>query len=202
MLRCKPLIQDPARYNPTSSVCFCTRGSFLWHMQGMGISGPKIQDLAVTCLADFAETSLVNCGKIAAVSGGPALAEIASAAVHDRHRSMLESQLTRLMSILAQDCPIRYPTTPAPAISDACISRSAASFVRALKHVWPSIRPNRIQLQHPGRLAIYLPDPGPSWICLRGQLFKQNNAPVESCDTQSSHPLAICPCYLNPSCVT
>ena len=77
-------------------------------MQGKGISGPKIQDLAVTCLADFAETSLVNCGKIAAVSGGPALAEIASAAVHDRHRSMLESQLTRLMSILAQDCPIRY----------------------------------------------------------------------------------------------
>lgn len=79
-------------------------------MQGKGISGPKIQDLAVTCLADFAETSLVNCGKIAAVSGGPALAEIASAAVHDRHRSTLESQLTRLMSILAQDCPIRYPT--------------------------------------------------------------------------------------------
>ena len=81
-----------------------------WGMQGKGISGPKIQDLAVTCLADFAETSLVNCGKIAAVSGGPALAEIASAAVHDRHRSTLESQLTRLMSILAQDCPIRYPT--------------------------------------------------------------------------------------------
>ena len=79
-------------------------------MQGKGISGPKIQDLAVTCLADFAETSLVNCGKIAAVSGGLALSEIASAAVHDRHRAMLESQLTRLMSILAQDCPIRYPT--------------------------------------------------------------------------------------------
>lgn len=75
--------------------------------QGKGILGPKIQELAVTCLADFAEASLVNCGKIAAVSGGPVLAEIASVALNDRHRSMLESQLTRLMSILAQDCPIR-----------------------------------------------------------------------------------------------
>ena len=76
--------------------------------QGKGMSGPKVQELAVTCLADFAEASLVNCGKIAAVSGGPALAEIASVAVHDRHRQILEAQLTRLMSILAQDCPIRY----------------------------------------------------------------------------------------------
>ena len=92
-------------------------------VQGKGISGPKIQDLAITCLADYAETSLVNCGKIAAVSGGPALAEIASAAVHDRHRSMLESQLTRLMSILAQDCPIRYPHRCAAAISTACDSK-------------------------------------------------------------------------------
>ncbi len=78
---------------------------------GKGYLWPKIQDLAVTCLADYAETSLVNCGKIAAVSGGPALAEIASAAVHDRHRATLKSQLTRLMSILAQDCPSGTPHT-------------------------------------------------------------------------------------------
>ena len=72
------------------------------------MSGPRVQELAVTCLGDFAEASLVNCGKIAAVSGGPVLADIASVAVHDRHRHQLEAQLTRLMSILAQDCPIRY----------------------------------------------------------------------------------------------
>ncbi|CAK0785443.1 hypothetical protein CVIRNUC_008652 [Coccomyxa viridis] len=75
--------------------------------QGKGMSGPRVQELAVTCLADFAEASLVNCGKIAAVLGGPVLADIASVAVHDRHRHQLEAQLTRLMSILAQDCPIR-----------------------------------------------------------------------------------------------
>lgn len=72
----------------------------------------------MNCLADFAEASLVNCGKIAAVSGGPALAEIASVAVHDRHRQVLEAQLTRLMSILAQDCPIRcVPVLPPQALS-------------------------------------------------------------------------------------
>ena len=75
--------------------------------QGKGMSGPRVQELAVTCLADFAEASLVNCGKIAAVLGGPVLVDIASVAVHDRHRHQLEAQLTRLMSILAQDCPIR-----------------------------------------------------------------------------------------------
>ena len=75
------------------------------------MSGPRVQELAVACLGDFAEASLVNCGKIAAVSGGPVLADIASVAVHDRHRHMLEAQLTRLMSILAQDCPIRWIKT-------------------------------------------------------------------------------------------
>ena len=79
--------------------------------QGKGMSGPRVQELAVTCLGDFAEASLVNCGKIAAVLGGPVLADIASVAVHDRHRHQLEAQLTRLMSILAQDCPIRYIRT-------------------------------------------------------------------------------------------
>ena len=117
---------------PASMKAVCTCGSSVWGVQGLGISGPKIQDLAVTCLADFAETSLVNCGKIAAVSGGPALAEMASAAVHERHRSTLESQLTRLMSILAQDCPIRYPTIfPDPAVQRS-MTRSTLCHLRWL----------------------------------------------------------------------
>ena len=92
--------------------------------QGKGMSGPRVQELAVACLGDFAEASLVNCGKIAAVSGGPALADIASITVHDRNRHMLEAQLTRLMSILAQDCPVRWTL---PDIRVSCVSHLSPS---------------------------------------------------------------------------
>jgi hypothetical protein len=45
--------------------------------------GARIQDLAVACLGNYADASLVNCGKIAAVGGGPALGAVAAAAAAD-----------------------------------------------------------------------------------------------------------------------
>ena len=75
--------------------------------QAKGESGPKIQELAVACLSDYAESSVVNCGKIAVVGGGAELGRIAAAAVQEGRRHSLETQLTRMMGILARDCPIR-----------------------------------------------------------------------------------------------
>ncbi|CAL8471570.1 g11112 [Coccomyxa elongata] len=77
-------------------------------VQAKGESGPKIQELAVACLSDYAESSVVNCGKIAVVGGGAELGQIAAAAVQEGRRHTLETQLTRIMGILARDCPIRH----------------------------------------------------------------------------------------------
>ena len=75
--------------------------------QAKGESGPRIQELAIACLSDYAESSVVNCGKIAMVGGGPEIGQIASAAIQEGRRYTLETQLTRIMGILARDCPIR-----------------------------------------------------------------------------------------------
>ena len=75
--------------------------------QAKGGSGPRIQELAVACLSDYAESSVVNCGKIAMVGGGPELGQIAQSAVQEGRRYTLETQLTRMMGILARDCPTR-----------------------------------------------------------------------------------------------
>ncbi len=68
----------------------------------------------MACLSDYAESSVVNCGKIAVVGGGAEIGQIAAAAVQEGRRHTLETQLTRMMGILARDCPIRYTPTTHP----------------------------------------------------------------------------------------
>ena len=41
------------------------------------------------------------------IGGGPELGQIASSAIQEGRRYTLETQLTRMMGILARDCPIR-----------------------------------------------------------------------------------------------
>lgn len=78
--------------------------------QAKGATGGRIQELAVAYLGDYAESSVINCGKIAAIGGGRALAEVAAAAAldgDDGGKDRLKFGLTRVMGILAHDCPIR-----------------------------------------------------------------------------------------------
>ena len=124
-----PWVRQSLRKNLQPVLCMLWLTPACAGRQGKGMSGPRVQELAVACLGDFAEASLVNCGKIAAVSGGPVLADIASVAVHDRHRHQLEAQLTRLMSILAQDCPIRYIRTLSDVQIFLCILSLARLFL-------------------------------------------------------------------------
>ncbi len=51
-----------------------------------------MQELAVACLGQYAEASVVNCGKIAVVGGGRALGRIARAAAAEGRRSGLPTQ--------------------------------------------------------------------------------------------------------------
>ena len=75
--------------------------------QARGGAGERMQELALACLGNYAEASVVNCGKIAVVGGGPLLGRIARAAAAQGQRYGLEARLTRLMGVLARDCPIR-----------------------------------------------------------------------------------------------
>ena len=45
-----------------------------------------MQELALACLGNYAEASVVNCGKVAVVGGGPLLGRIARAAAAQGQR--------------------------------------------------------------------------------------------------------------------
>jgi uncharacterized protein with ACT and thioredoxin-like domain len=61
----------------------------------------------VACLGDYAESSVLNCGKIAAMGGGAALAQISAAALAEGDRDRLKVALTRAMGVLVRNCPTR-----------------------------------------------------------------------------------------------
>lgn len=60
---------------------------------------------AVRILGKWAEGSILNCGKIAAMKAGPALARALASA--GRNESMLCLNATHAMAILARDSPGR-----------------------------------------------------------------------------------------------
>lgn len=71
----------------------------------------QVQQLAVQFLANWADSSLINCGKIAVLGGGGAL----SAALQDADlcSEAYKSELLNAMAILARDCPMRYASLTA-----------------------------------------------------------------------------------------
>ena len=64
------------------------------------------QQVAVRLLGNWAEASVVNCGKIATVQGGQALTQVAATAASAGHNRQLEYELVRTMALLARDCPL------------------------------------------------------------------------------------------------
>lgn len=72
--------------------------------------GLWVQRLAVQFLCSWADTSLVNCGKIAAMGGGPALATALTHTISQPGSGpeALQRDLLRAMAVLARDCPLRY----------------------------------------------------------------------------------------------
>ena len=77
---------------------------------GHAASG-QVQALAVAFLASWAEASVTNCGKIAALGGGRALARAAARAVREGPNRELADQLFRVFGVLARDCPLRRART-------------------------------------------------------------------------------------------
>ncbi|KAK9822384.1 hypothetical protein WJX81_006810 [Elliptochloris bilobata] len=67
----------------------------------------QVQALAVAFLASWAEASVTNCGKIAALGGGRALARTAARAAREGPNRDLMDQLFRVFGVLARDCPLR-----------------------------------------------------------------------------------------------
>ena len=57
-------------------------------------------------MGNWAEASVINCGKIATMQGGQALTEIAGTAASAGHNRQLEYELVRTMALLARDCPL------------------------------------------------------------------------------------------------
>ena len=64
------------------------------------------QQVAVRLLGNWAEASVINCGKIATMRGGQALTQVAAAAASAAHNRQLEYELVRTMALLARDCPL------------------------------------------------------------------------------------------------
>lgn len=71
-----------------------------------GTSSVLTQQVAVRLLGNWAEASVINCGKIATVQGGQALAHVAATAASAGHNRQLEYELVRTMALLARDCPL------------------------------------------------------------------------------------------------
>ena len=69
--------------------------------------GPRVQQLAVRFLAHWADCSIINCGKIAVMKGGPALAAALTEA-DARGLTSMQHHLLHAMAILARDCPLRW----------------------------------------------------------------------------------------------
>ena len=74
--------------------------------QAKGQSSHWVQQVAVRFLGNWAEASVINCGKIATMQGGQALTEVAAAAASAGHNRQLEYELVRTMALLARDCPL------------------------------------------------------------------------------------------------
>lgn len=67
-----------------------------------------MRQLAVQYIGNWADNSLINCGKIAAMGGGPVLA--ASLLDADAQGPTSEDQqadILHAMAVLARDCPLR-----------------------------------------------------------------------------------------------
>lgn len=78
------------------------------HVQAKGESSVWVQQVAVRFMGNWAEASVINCGKIATMQGGQALTEIAAAAASAGHNRQLEYELVRTMALLARDCPLTH----------------------------------------------------------------------------------------------
>jgi len=74
---------------------------------GAQAGNADVQALAVSFLASWAEASVTNCGKIAALGGGRALARTAARAAREGPNRDLMEQLFRAFGVLARDCPLR-----------------------------------------------------------------------------------------------
>ena len=81
--------------------------AFAARLQATAQASVHIQQVAVRFLGNWAEASVMNCGKIASVHGGQALTQIAAAAASAGHNRQLEYELVRTMALLARDCPLR-----------------------------------------------------------------------------------------------
>ena len=67
--------------------------------------GILVRDAAVRMLGKLAESSILNCGKIASMSAGPALAH--ALATTSQGEGRLCQNVTHAMAILARDSPLR-----------------------------------------------------------------------------------------------
>ena len=76
--------------------------------QAKGQSSVWVQQVAVRFLGNWAEASVINCGKIATMQGGQALTQVAAAAASAGHNRQLEYELVRTMALLARDCPLTH----------------------------------------------------------------------------------------------
>jgi len=80
--------------------------------QAGGQTGGGVRALAVAFLARWAEASVTNCGKIAALGGGRALARVAARAALEGPDRELTAQLAAVFGVLARDCPMRRVRPP------------------------------------------------------------------------------------------
>ena len=76
-------------------------------MQASGKYGGQVQQLAVQLLGSWANASVLNCGKIAVLRGGQALASIAEHASQAPVDRSIRADLIRTMALLARDCPLQ-----------------------------------------------------------------------------------------------
>ena len=81
-------------------VCYC------FALQARSESSVLTQQVAVRIMGNWAEASVINCGKIATMLGGQALTQVAAAAASAGHNRQLEYELVRTMALLARDCPL------------------------------------------------------------------------------------------------
>ncbi len=81
-------------------MCYC------FALQARSESSVLTQQVAVRIMGNWAEASVINCGKIATMQGGQALTQVAAAAASAGHNRQLEYELVRTMALLARDCPL------------------------------------------------------------------------------------------------
>ncbi len=81
-------------------MCYC------FALQARSESSVLTQQVAVRIMGNWAEASVINCGKIATMQGGQALNQVAAAAASAGHNRQLEYELVRTMALLARDCPL------------------------------------------------------------------------------------------------